>query len=144
MRLLALVLLLPLCGCLGYSTYYKPGTPLREAETLETECEVSALRKAPVQIVRDVTPIYGKDKKGRTRIIGYDYDEYDVNAGLRARVTRQCMQRQGFERVSIPVCDSEALDARGYSVVRGTPPLDESICTMRTKQGRVLLRMGPG
>lgn len=148
-RALALaLLLLPLAGCDDLSLYYKPGATVQRMQADEVDCQVRALRDAPVRTVVRRTPAvwipprsYCDANGNCTTRGGYwepgeIYTE-DVNRGLRARVEALCMARRGYERVTLPGCPQSVRAAAGPAAQTTTlPRLSETSCVIRDRQAR--------
>ncbi len=131
----ALVALLALGGCLNYTTYYKEGVPAKAPQSAKIQCEVTAQHQVPPRIVHDWEPVYGywDAHKKRYRISHYELVVVDLNEGLRAKVARQCMTDQGYDRVQIPYCDKDQFAGRTYSPLTKLPRFSSSLCAIRQK-----------
>ena len=108
---------LVLTGCSSpVSFYYKSGGSVARMQTDATNCEVQALKSAPVaNQVRQRPPIYfpGSQYCGPAGCYyspGYWVDggiyTVDVNKDLRRRVMDQCMGQRGYQPASLPMCSS--------------------------------------
>lgn len=104
-----------LSACAPLSIYYREGESVSRMQTETTQCQVKALKDAPVATqIRQSPPIYypprtychgpgqcytrpGWWEPGRVYSV-------DANAGLRKRVEAQCMAQKGFRPVSLPPC----------------------------------------
>ena len=144
---LSIVALCALVACGPVSTYYKPGVSVSRLDTDRTNCQVSALSKAPVaNQIRREPPVFVQgrlicNKRGQcARQPGYwiDGDIYtvDVNAGLRDQVTDMCMAEKGYEPVSIPRCSQNVVQAAQPRQTVTLPTLTASSCVIPYKDGR--------
>ncbi|WP_299350509.1 hypothetical protein [uncultured Shimia sp.] len=125
-----------LTGCLEYTPMYKVGATTQETNVTRAQCNTFAANTVPVIIVRDWIPIFGANG----RVVGGYYETYDANEGRRFSVQRQCMEQQGYERVSIPYCKEEQIAGRGYKPLTTSPPIGPSICAVKQDGGgRVLI-----
>lgn len=133
---LSLVMVTGLAGCLEYTPMYKVGATNQENNVTRAQCNTYAANTVPIVIIRDVYPVY--DSSGR--IITYRHEVYDMNEGRRHTVVRECLQGQGFERVTIPYCKDEQIAGRSYKPLTNSPPITGSICAVRQPDGsRVLI-----
>ncbi len=138
-------LLLGLAACGPLSIYYKPGASVARMQTDQTNCEVSALKDAPVaNQVRQRPPIYIPGNQvcnasGCYYTPGYWIDggiyTVDVNADLRSRVLTQCMARRGYRPVDIPPCPSSVASQVPPAQTQTLPTLSERSCSIRNKDG---------
>ena len=144
---LSIAALCALAACGPVSTYYKPGVSVSRLDTDRTNCQVSALSKAPVaNQIRREPPIFVQgrvicNKRGQcARQPGYwvegDIYTVDVNAGLRDRVTDMCMAEKGYEPVSIPRCSQNVVQAAQPRQTVTLPTLTQSSCVIPYKDGR--------
>lgn len=123
-------------GCLEYTPMYKVGATTQETNVTRAQCNTYAVNTVPPMIIRDWIPIYNSEG----RIVGHHYEVYDANEGRRRTEQRQCMERAGFARVSIPMCTEAQLAGRSFRPLTTSPPLTESICAVRQEGGnRVLI-----
>ncbi|MEM8656199.1 MAG: hypothetical protein AAGF36_15790 [Pseudomonadota bacterium] len=143
--LLTLALPLALTGCLPLSTYYAEGVSFAQFERDNTNCDVRALRDAPVaNRVRQGPPHFVSrrycNKHGHCQNRGYWAPGHiytvDVNANLRARVKGQCMGDLGYRPVEIPACSPGVADAAPPGPSTTLPRLDGRSCAIRTDDGR--------
>lgn len=112
---LALTGLLLLTACAPATVYYRQGASVSRLQTDLTDCQVRALRDAPVATeIRQGPPLFWP---GRTycnpagqcyATPGYwepgNIYSVDVNADLRGRVEQQCMARRGYQPVTLGRC----------------------------------------
>ncbi|MEP2027876.1 MAG: hypothetical protein ABJI96_04095 [Paracoccaceae bacterium] len=138
--------LLLLGACAPFETYYKTGASVAKLQTDTTNCEVKALRDAPVaNQVRQSAPYYipGRtycDGNGRChRNTGYWVPgrvyTVDVNAPLRLKVLDQCMARKGYQRTEIPVCSTSVARSVPAAITRTLPTLTPNSCVIRNEGG---------
>ena len=137
---------LALAACAPLSIYYRPGVPVARMQTDTTQCEVQALREAPVaNQIRQRPPIYYPgtqycDASGAcvTRP-GYWVDggfyTVDVNRDLRARVQDLCMAKKGYQPVSLPNCPVTLARSVAPDRTRILPALTEDSCAIRYDDG---------
>ena len=124
-----------LAGCLEYTPMYTVGVTTQEANVTRAQCNTYAANTVPVMLITDWIPIYGANG----RIIGHRTEGYDANEGRRYSEQQRCMEREGFERVSIPYCKDEDLAGRSYRPLTTSPPLTGSICAVRQEGGKRVL-----
>ncbi|WP_420555878.1 hypothetical protein [Roseovarius sp.] len=135
-----------LAGCLPTTVYYKEGAPVSGVARDHTQCDVDALRQVPVRtLTRYIPPTYsyrqvcngaGACRTVRVILSPGRWERYDANEGLRARVARQCMADQGYEKVSLKPCPPEVVEATVITATRVQPPLTEKSCAIRIKGGK--------
>jgi hypothetical protein len=145
-RVYWILLPLILAGCLPLGLYYRAGVPVSRLNADQTNCEVRALRDAPVATQIRRTPsrfVPGRricDATGAcvTRP-GYwiegDYYTVDVNENLRERVLDMCMAEKGYRPVRIPPCSQAVVRAAPQGVTTTLPRLTEKSCVIRNKGG---------
>ena len=135
-----------LSACAPLSIYYKPGVSVSRLNTDRTECEVAALRDAPVSNqIRQNPPVYVPgdlvcDAAGNClRRAGYWVSgglyTVDVNADLRGRVKDICMAQRGYQPVSIPLCSDSVKRAAAPRATVQLPELSEASCAIRYDDG---------
>lgn len=142
--LAAWVLSAAACGPLA--VYHRPGVSVTRMQQDTTECEVQALRDAPVaNQVRQAPPLYFPGERvcnaagacwttpgywlpGAVRTV-------DVNRDLRGRVTDMCMARRGYQPVSIPPCTARVRAAAPVRRTATLPPLGPRSCVIRHDDG---------
>lgn len=151
MRILSgLAAVMLLTACQPLSIYYREGASVAKAEDDRLNCQVSALKDAPVatQIRREpgvyvpgrricnaagactVTPGYWTP--GRTYTV-------DANAPLRSQLMNRCMAQKGYEPVSIPACPQSVADAAPNTKTTRMPALTGSSCAIRNPDGSYLI-----
>jgi hypothetical protein len=134
-----------LAACAPLSIYYRPGASVARMQTDQLQCEVGALKQAPVaNQVRQRPPIFypgGRfcDSAGcyYTPGIWVDggYYTVDVNADLRGRVEQQCMGSKGYQPVTLPLCSQSIKSQVVAQQTRTLPPLSEQSCSIRYDDG---------
>lgn len=139
-------LVLTLAGCLPTNVYYREGAPVSGVERDRTQCDVNALREVPVRtLTRYIPPTYsyrqicngtGACRTIRVVVSPGRWERYDANEGLRARVAKQCMADQGYQKVSLKPCPPEVVEATVITATRVQPPLTENSCAIRIKGGK--------
>jgi predicted small lipoprotein YifL len=146
-RLVALLgLALTLAACGPVTVFYRPDATVARLNTDRTECEVQALRDAPVaNQVRQGAPYFVPrdrfcDSRGRCHIAGGywvpgEIYTVDVNEDLRGRVYQQCMGTRGYTEVRLPRCPQSV--ARTVPVTSETtmPRITQQSCVIRTGSG---------
>ncbi|MEX0287324.1 MAG: hypothetical protein AB3N23_22175 [Paracoccaceae bacterium] len=148
MRVLSSILIacLVLTGCGPLSIFYKQGGSVARMQTDQTNCEVSALKDAPVaNQIRQRPPVYIPGNRycnssGQCYYSpGYWVDggvyTVDVNANLRGRVLTQCMARKGYRPVEIPPCPSSVSNQVPPAQTQKFPPLTQSSCAIKNRDG---------
>jgi hypothetical protein len=143
-NVLAMLGLLSACGPVSF--YYKPGVSVARQQTDLTNCEVAALRDAPVATqIRQGAPTYypGErycDSRGRCFyrpgywIEGPIYT-VDANSNLRDRVLAQCMAGRGYAPVSLPRCASGVAQSTPRQAMTTLPPLGQTSCIITHRDG---------
>lgn len=136
-----------LAACAGpVDLYYKPGGSVSRLATDTTDCQVRALRDAPVATqVRQRPPIYVPGNRwcnaaGQCYVSpGYWMDggiySVDANADLRARVEAQCMAARGYSPVSLPRCSPQVAEAAPKQLTGTLPRLSEGSCIIPYEGG---------
>ncbi|MEL7132208.1 MAG: hypothetical protein AAGK77_07340 [Pseudomonadota bacterium] len=146
MRAIATIALpLVLSGCLPLSTYYAEGVSFAQFERDNTNCDVRALRDAPVATkVRYGPPRYISRRhcnhQGHCFNRGFwvpgEVYSIDINADLRARVKGQCMGDLGYRPVEIPACPQGVAEAAPPGPSSTLPRLNGRSCAIKTGGGR--------
>ncbi|HBS50726.1 MAG TPA: hypothetical protein DEA05_11895 [Rhodobacteraceae bacterium] len=146
-RLITLCFPLVLAACAGpVDMYYKPGGSVSRLASDTTDCQVRALRDAPVaNQVRQRPPVYVPGNRwcnaaGQCYTApGYWVDggvySVDVNAGLRGRVEAQCMAARGYAPVSLPRCSPQVADAAPRQVTTRLPRIGPGSCIIPYEAG---------
>ncbi len=142
---MAFLFCVTLIGCLPVSIYYAEGVSVAKRDRDNLECDVAALRDAPVaNQTRQSAPIFvpGRacDRHGRCyRSGGYwvpgDVYTVDVNASLRKRVKAQCMADRGYRPVEIPACPVGVANAAPPGKTTILPRLGPQSCVIRNDDG---------
>lgn len=141
-----IVLSLPLAACSELSIYYKEGASVSRMQTDTTDCQVAALKDAPVaNQVRQSAPIYFP---GRTicNSAGQCYQTpgywepgriytVDVNAGLRGQVEAQCMARRGYSPVTLQPCKQNVKSQVPQQRTTKLPQLTSGSCFVGFEDG---------
>ena len=137
-----MVLALALAGCGPLTLYHRPGVSVSRMQADSTECEVQALRDAPVaNQIRQNPPVFipgntwcnadGQCRTGPGTWVDGGFTSVDVNAGLRDRVMRQCMANRGYQPVTLPECSASIKAAVSPAQTTTLPRLGESSCVIR-------------
>ena len=146
----ALLLLTGLGACLPLTTFYKEGASVARLERDETACEVRALKDAPVANQTRVEPPRYVPRRthcnasgqcvsrGGYFVNGATYT-VDTNKDLRTRVTRLCMQDQGYRPVDIPACPHSIAKAAPAGATRILPTLTNNSCAIKRQDGSILI-----
>ena len=140
------LLILALTACGPLSLYYREGASVSKMQTETTDCQIKALRDAPVaNQVRQSPPIYypGRtvcNSSGQCYTTGGWWQPghlytVDVNKGLRNRVEAQCMAQKGYRPVSLPPCRPNVKSLVPASRTTTLPPLGEGACFVRFDDG---------
>lgn len=146
-----LPVLLALSACAPVTTFYKPGASFAQLEADSVQCEVAALRQVPVanQTIQDPPEFIPAekvcDRNGNCRVFPAEFipgriRTIDANAGLRGRVTRQCMGARGYSVEEIPQCP---LGTQTSAVQTRLPALTPNICALRQDNGTVVFVQAP-
>ena len=141
-----IITLVVLGACQPVSMYYRPGVTVAKANDDRLDCEVSALRDAPVatQIRQQpsfyVPPRQYCDASGNCYVRGGYWEPgrvytVDVNAGLRRQLTDRCMAQKGYAPVSIPPCPPSVADAAPRGATTVLPALTANSCSIRNNDG---------
>jgi len=140
-----LIALLALAACSPPALYHKPGATVAQLDRDESACQLSALRQVPERIRTRYTPpeyrmepicfANGVCTWRRVQVRSAQYERYDANEGLRARVARQCMADLGYARIELPACDGAVAGNVTIRSNKPLPPLDDTSCALRTKAG---------
>ncbi len=156
--LVPLALLTLLIGCDSLSLYHRAGVSVQRMESDLIDCQISALRQAPVRTVLRRTPAIWVperricDSNGNCHIRagfwrpGQIYSE-DVNAGLRERVENRCMARLGYSPVTLPACPQNVRRAAPPGVTTRLPKLTEKSCVIRDRSAdtwQIVTPVAPG
>ncbi|WP_415920690.1 hypothetical protein [Tateyamaria sp. SN6-1] len=145
---IALSCLLAGAACLPLNTFYAEGVSVAQLERDTTQCDVQALRDAPVaNVVRQGPPRFVRgrsscDATGKCHhSAGYwvpgEVYSVDVNADLRARVKGQCMADRGYAPVEIPACPAGVSQAAPDGRTTILPTLNEKTCVIRNQDGSI-------
>lgn len=137
---------LALTSCMPLDTYYKAGATLTRTERDQTDCDVRALRDAPVATqLRRTAPLFIPperfcDAAGNCTTRGGYWEpgmvvSVDVNADLRARVQRQCMADRGYRPVRLPSCRADTARATPPGRTTVFPELTKDACVIRNSDG---------
>jgi hypothetical protein len=147
MHIRSYLLILPLVAtsCVPLSTYYRAGVSPARLQSDTTNCDVRALRDAPVVLKTQVSPPVWVPPRQTcsaanvcTTSPGYyqpgNVYQVDVNKSLRSRVTSQCMAAKGYTPAQIQPCKngSATVPATGAATL---PPLTDRSCFLRNSDG---------
>lgn len=136
---------LVLYACGPVSFYHKPGVEVARMQRDQTECQVRALKDAPVanQVQRGA-PVYYPGRRICSAGSCYTHGGYwlpgpvysvDTNEGLRNRVEAQCMADLGYAPVSLPRCQSSTAHSVPVGVTTTLPALTANSCVIRNQNG---------
>jgi len=128
--------------------YYQPGLSIAKAENDTLDCEVAALRDAPVANQVRQAPGFFVPRTRSCTASGACYYRggywepgpiysVDVNAGLRPQLTDRCMAQKGYAPVSIPACPQSVADAAPARATTTLPQLSANSCSIRNSDGTV-------
>lgn len=135
-----------LTACVPLSTYYREGAAVSLVQRDALNCEVKALKDAPVANQTRVTPPrYVPARRSCSSsgachvtpgyyIPGQTYT-VDANQGLRKRVEAQCMADKGYAPVDIPACPDRIVKAAPPAVTSTLPALTPKSCVIKYKNG---------
>jgi hypothetical protein len=134
-----------LVACAPLSIYYRPGVSVSRMQNDQTNCQVHALKSAPVaNEIRQRPPIFFPGRQicgagGCYYTAGYWVDggiySVDVNSDLRGRVEEQCMAGKGYQPISVPLCSSAVKSAVPPKQTQTLPKLTEAACAIRYDDG---------
>lgn len=140
-----LVLGLTLAACAPLTIYHRTGVAVTRMQSDLLDCEIAALRDAPVASeIRQRPPVFVRGRKiCRDSVCqfepGYwlDGDIYtvDVNADLRKRSEGRCMARQGYQPVQVQLCRASVKASVVPQQTRVLPELSENACAIRYEAG---------
>lgn len=143
---LACFFFLAVSGCAPLQIYYRAGVDIQKLEADQLQCEVQALKDAPVAPQTRLTPPrYIPPRthcdtqgncvtKGGFFLPGEIYT-VDANADLRVRVERQCMAQRGYQPTSIPLCPPDVAQRVPPGKTRILPALSDQSCAIRNQDG---------
>ena len=141
--LLCVMVLLP--GCLPVNTYYAEGVSFARLERDNTQCDVAALRDAPVAnqtrqypprfIRRQVCNNQGHCQYSGGYWVPGEFYTVDVNADLRKRVKGLCMGDRGYRPVELPACPQGIAKVAPPGPSPILPRLNANSCAIRTDGG---------
>jgi hypothetical protein len=137
---------LALGACEPMSLFHRPGVSVAQMQSDSTECEVQALRDAPVASqMRQNPPVFipgntfcnadGQCRTSPGTWIPGAYSTVDVNADLRSRVMQQCMAKRGYQPVTLRDCSSGIRAAVTPAQTTILPKLTETSCVIRHDGG---------
>lgn len=137
---------LALTACLPVKTYYREGVSVTRLDRDTLQCEVKALKAAPVanqtrvEPPQYVPPREVCDNTGKCTVrpgffLPPETYTVDVNRSLRQRVEKQCMADRGYAPVELPACPDRV--ARTASTVPQStlPRLNANSCAVRLDDG---------
>lgn len=136
-----------LAGCQPVSMYYQPGVTVAKAENDRLDCDVEALREAPVANEVQQTPavwIPGRqicDASGSCYFREGYYEpgeiySFDTNGTLRRQVLDRCMARKGYQSVAIPACPQSVVNAAPPRTANARmPTLTQNSCSISYSDG---------
>ena len=139
-------MVLALGACAPMSLYYRPGVSVAQMQSDSTECEVRALRDAPVaNQIRQNPPVLipgntwcnadGQCHTAPGTWVDGGFTSVDVNANLRDRVMQQCMAKRGYQPVTLPECSASVKAAVVPGQTTTLPGLTETSCVVRHSGG---------
>lgn len=139
------VLGMGLAACGPLSIYSKPGASVSRMQNDTLNCEVKALKDAPVaNEVRQSPPIYFP----AARFCGIGNCYYrpgywgggqiitvDTNKDLRSRVLDQCMAQKGYQPAIVPRCSAAVAAQVKPAITQTLPPLTKTSCSVFNQDG---------
>jgi hypothetical protein len=140
LKIIPALLLLAACGPM--SIYYRPGVSVTRMQNDTTNCQVAALKDAPVATqIRQRPPIFFPGRNicnasGDCYVTpGYWADggiyTVDTNQDLRNRVLDMCMAKKGYQPVTLPACPSSAKNSVPAVATTKLPTLTSKSCVIR-------------
>lgn len=147
LRLSLTSILILLAACTPLRIYHKPGVSVTRMQNDQLDCEVAALKEAPVASqLRRSPPEYfpgrrycnsdGKCyRRGGYWIPGEVYS-VDVNSTLRKKLENRCMAQLGYTPVELPQCRSDkSSPPADTSRTETLPALTDDSCAIRNDDG---------
>lgn len=136
-----------LASCGPVSMYYKPGASVSRLDTDTTNCQVAALRDAPVaNEIRRSPPVYYPGPRicrpgGNCYYRPGYWDPgniytVDTNKPLRDKVTQQCMAARGYQQVNIQRCSEGVKQSAPAVQTTVMPHLTQSSCIIPYQSGQ--------
>lgn len=143
---LFLILALALSSCGPLAIFYKQGASVARMQNDQTNCEVGALKDAPVaNQTRQGPPVFIPGNRYCNSAGQCTYtDGYwlpgriytvDVNSDLRGRVLAQCMARKGYRPVEIPPCPASVSNQVTPARTQTLPKLTDKSCAIKNNDG---------
>lgn len=143
--LLASAILGITAGC-TQQIYYKAGASTAQVQRAQDACALQAEQAAPYRAVTRILPpriIPARqvcDAQGNCQVIPArqglpEFETIDGNAERRVLLARTCMAEQGFDRVSLPYCDSAQRQSVAAGVTRTLPRIGEQSCIISRGSG---------
>ena len=134
-------------ACTPLPIYHRTGVPVAQMEDDRLNCQVSALRDAPVaNQTRQAPPVFKAprqvcDASGlcKTRSGYWEPGQIytiDINKDIRTRLETRCMTAQGYRAIDIPQC---APGTRGAGSTTRLPPISEKSCVIKNSDGSFLI-----
>ena len=143
-----------------FPMFYKAGVGFAQIKNDNTNCQIDAAQRVPVQTQISQTPTYttpvqttcnsygtgfgvgyGVSTSAQTfctqsggQTYGGTIQSYDANAGLRSQATLQCMANKGYRYVNIAACPS-GVDLSGQANERVVRPLTATTCYQMSAEG---------
>ena len=134
-----------LAACAPMELYYQSGGSVARMQDNLLNCEVAALRDAPVASeIRRSAPVFVPSRRycsgghcyhrGGYFVDGQVYT-VDVNARLRSDLEARCMRNKGYTPVELPDCPTRLAREIGPGQTDVMPPLTQSSCVIRDNSG---------
>ena len=141
------VFLLALASCGPLPVYYRDGSDQTRTNSDVTNCQVAALKAAPIALeTRQHPPTYYPAERHCDGdncwvrpgywVPGQIYT-VDLNEALRQRVEQNCMAQKGYQRLELPRCDQAEIAA--LSSQEGPGGLTPYSCALRQKDGNTII-----
>ena len=143
-------------GCTFSTTIpYKEGSSISQYKDTLFQCKLEANNAVPVRIGQKVTPIVEvpetevctktTSENGLEEVVvcektggytkGGDVIEYDINQNLRDEYLNKCVQKNGYENITLPVCEREQRPNRAFSEREIMKSVTQQSCVVRNSGG---------
>ncbi|WP_371224183.1 hypothetical protein [Roseovarius sp. 2305UL8-3] len=132
-------------ACTPLNLYYKEGTPVDRLNRDEANCGLEAAKAVPIdnrtrivpgtQIPKTHCNAAGQCHTYWVQTTPDRIETYDANEGARRAYEEQCMIAKGYQRVRLPACTSDVVEATQISRTKVLPPITGESCAIRIKGG---------
>lgn len=143
-----------LSACTPLNLYYQEGASVTRITRDEASCRNEALRLVPVdtrtryisgtKAPRTICNAAGYCQTVWMQITPDRIETYDANEGARLSYARNCMIAKGYERVRLPACPPDVVEATPLARTTILPPLTGNSCAIRLEGGGWQVVSPPG